>query len=142
MRVRDTIDTWNVYVITDETLQGRSHVDIAKDALAGGSEVIQLRDKTASSRRLYEAALEIRQLTWKAGACFIVNDGLILRLLLMQTVCTWGRMIYLAAAIRRFLGQEKILGVSVRTVEEALKAEKDGVDYLGVGRFLKPAAQG
>jgi len=134
MRVRDAIDTWNVYVITDETLaEGRSHVDIARDALAGGSEVIQLRDKTASSRRLHEAALEIRQLTWKAGACFIVNDRLDIALAVNADGVHLGQNDIPAAAIRRFLGQERILGVSVRTVEQALTAEKDGADYLGVG---------
>ena len=52
------IKNWHLYVITDEQLsKGRSHAEIARSAIEGGADVIQLRDKSASSRKLYEDAL-------------------------------------------------------------------------------------
>ena len=63
-----------LYVITDEELSGRTHVEIARAATAGGARIMQIRDKNASDRAFYEAALAIRKLTTDAGAWFFVND--------------------------------------------------------------------
>ena len=66
---------YDLYVITDETLShGLSHEEIARQAIHGGADVIQLRDKTAGGKRLLEAALRIRVETRRTGALFIVND--------------------------------------------------------------------
>src|SRR3972149_6214431 len=68
---------WRLYVITDERLgRGRCPLQIAEDALRGGADVLQLRDKEASGSRLYRAALELRKLTRDANVPFIVNDRL------------------------------------------------------------------
>lgn len=137
---------WAVYVITDENLShGRSHVAIAHAALAGGAAVIQLRDKTALSRKFYETALAIRHLTRAAGAIFIVNDRLDIALAVDADGLHVGQKDLPAPIARRFLGPQKILGVSAETLTEALQAEKDGANYLGVGpvfeaRSTKPDA--
>ena len=68
---------FDLYVITDEThSRGRSHCEIARQAVDGGSCVIQLRDKTRGSRELVRIGSEIRKITRDAGALFIVNDRL------------------------------------------------------------------
>jgi len=68
---------YDLYVVTDEKIgRGRSHAELARQAVAGGADVVQLRDKNLSGRDLFAAALAIREITLEAGALFIVNDRL------------------------------------------------------------------
>jgi thiamine-phosphate pyrophosphorylase len=137
---------WRLYVITDERLgRGRSHLEIAEAAIRGGADVVQLRDKAASSRRLYDIALQMRRLTRDAGVPFIVNDRLDIALAADADGVHIGVEDLPASVARRLLGPGKILGVSAETLEEAVTAEREGADYLGVGpvfeaRGTKPDA--
>jgi thiamine-phosphate pyrophosphorylase len=125
---------WRLYVITDERLgRGRSHLQIAEAAIRGGADVVQLRDKTASGRRLYDIAVQLRRLTRDAKVSFVVNDRVDVALAADADGVHIGRDDLPASVVRRVLGPGKILGVSAETVEEAVTAEKDGADYLGVG---------
>ncbi|MCX6690611.1 MAG: thiamine phosphate synthase, partial [Methanoregula sp.] len=68
---------YDLYVITDETISGcHSHTDIARQAIAGGADVIQLRDKTSGCRDFNAIGREIREITQKTHTLFIVNDRL------------------------------------------------------------------
>lgn len=137
---------WRLYVITDERLsRGRSHLAVAEAAIRGGADVLQLRDKEASGARLYEVALALRRLTRDAGVPFLVNDRLDVAMAVDSDGVHLGQEDLPASAARRILGPGKILGVSAETVEEALLAEREGADYLGVGpvfeaRGTKPDA--
>src|SRR5512139_642594 len=125
---------WRLYVITDERLgRGRSHFQIAEAAIRGGADVVQLRDKTASSRRLYDIALQLRRLTREADVPLVVNDRIDVALAADADGVHVGREDLPASAARKIIGPRRILGVSAETVEEAVAAEKDGADYLGVG---------
>ncbi|MGD9893232.1 MAG: thiamine phosphate synthase [Dehalococcoidia bacterium] len=125
---------WDLYVITDEALGGgRSHEEQARAAVEGGAGLIQLRDKTASSRRLYEAARAIREVTRAAGALLIVNDRLDIALAADADGLHVGPDDLPVSVARRLLRAGMILGASSGTVEEAIAAERDGADYLGVG---------
>ena len=137
---------WRLYVITDETVsRGRSHLQIAEAAILGGADAIQLRDKESSSGKVYRVALLLRKLTREAKVHFIVNDRLDIALAADADGVHVGRADLPASVVRGIMGPGKILGVSVDTVEEAILAEKDGADYLGVGpvfeaRGTKPDA--
>ena len=125
---------WDLYVVTDEALgRGRSHEEQARAALAGGAGVIQLRDKTATSLRLYQAARATLALTREAGALLIVNDRLDVALAAGADGVHVGPDDLPVAVVRRLLRPGMILGASAGTVEEAIAAERDGADYLGVG---------
>jgi thiamine-phosphate diphosphorylase len=125
---------WDLYVITDEGLGGgRTHEEQARAALDGGAGLIQLRDKAASSRRLYEAAVAIREMTQAAGALLIVNDRLDIALAADADGLHVGPDDLPVSVARRLLRPGMILGASSGTVEEAIAAEQDGADYLGVG---------
>ncbi|HEY3298986.1 MAG TPA: thiamine phosphate synthase [Armatimonadota bacterium] len=122
-----------VYVITDEELMpGRSHVDIARAAVEGGARIIQLRDKHASDEYMTEAGLAIRRITRDAGAIFIVNDRLEVALACDADGLHVGQEDAPALRVRPLLGG-RLLGVSVSTVEEAVKAREDGADHVGYG---------
>jgi thiamine-phosphate pyrophosphorylase len=125
---------WRLYVITDERLgRGRTHLEIAEAAIRGGADVIQMRDKTASGRRLCEVALRLRALTREAKVSFIVNDRPDIALAADADGVHVGRQDLPASAARRIMGPGRILGVSAESVEEAVVAEREGADYLGVG---------
>lgn len=138
MADRTSPANWRLCVITDELVgRGRSHLRIAEEAIRGGADVIQLRDKTASGHRLYEVALTLRKLTRDAKVPLIVNDRLDVAMAVDADGVHVGQQDLPASAARRILGSGKILGVSAETAEEALLAEKDGADYLGVGPIFE-----
>jgi len=125
---------WRLHVLTDrKTSGGRSHLQVAEAAIAGGADVLQLRDKEAPSGRLYQEAMQLRKITRDAKVPFIVNDRLDIALAVDADGVHVGQSDLPASVARRILGPGKILGVSVDTVEQAILAEKDGADYLGVG---------
>jgi thiamine-phosphate pyrophosphorylase len=146
MTDRSSPGQWRLYVITDEKVsRGRSHLQIAEAAILGGADVLQLRDKEASSGRLYRVALQLRKLTRDAKVPFIVNDRVDVALAADADGVHVGQSDLPASVVRQLMGPARILGVSVDTVEEAVLAEKDGADYLGVGpvfeaRGTKPDA--
>lgn len=137
---------WRLYVIIDpKASRGRSDLQVAAAAIEGGADVLQLRDKEASSGRLYRVALQLRKLTRDAGIPFIVNDRLDIALATDADGIHVGQTDLPASVVREIMGPARILGVSVNTVEEAILAERDGADYLGVGpvfeaRGTKPDA--
>jgi len=134
MTGRISIDRWRLYVITDAQLsRGRSHLEVMEAAILGGADVIQLRDKTASGGTMYQVALSLRKLTRDAKVPFIVNDRLDIALAVDADGVHVGQSDLPASVVRTIMGPGKILGVSAETVAEALLAEKDGADYLGVG---------
>jgi len=125
---------WRLYAITDERIaRGRSHLQVAEAVLRGGADVLQLRDKEAGGGKLYRVALQLRKLTREAKIPLIVNDRLDIALAVDADGVHVGPEDLPASVARKILGPGKILGVSTETVEEALLAEKEGADYLGVG---------
>ena len=127
-------DIRGLHVITDESyVRGRAHRDVAEAATAGGAKVVQFRDKTASGKRLYEVALEIRRITAAAGVTFIVNDRLDIAFSVGADGVHIGQEDLPVEAARRILGKEKIIGASAGNVEEALAAVRAGADYIGFG---------
>ena len=129
---------WRLYVVTDERVsRNRSHLEVAEAAIRGGADVIQLRDKTAGSGELYRIAVALREATRDANVPFIVNDRLDIALAVDADGLHVGQDDLPAAVARRLLGPGKLLGVSAETPEEALRAEEDGADYLGVGPIFE-----
>ncbi len=128
---------WDLYVITDELLSGgRTHEEQARAALAGGAGVIQLRDKTASSARLYEAAVTMRRLCRDAGALLIINDRVDIALAADADGVHLGPDDLPVAVARRLL-PGRLIGASAGTVAEAIAAERDGAGYLGTGAIYE-----
>ncbi len=124
----------SVYVITDRRLaEDRSILDVVRAAIRGGATVIQLREKEATTREMVELGQALLQITREAGVPLIVNDRVDVALAIDADGVHVGQDDMPAAIARRLIGPDKILGVSAETVEEALAAQRDGADYLGVG---------
>ena len=128
------LDRLHLCVITDSRQgSGRDHLEIARAALVGGAEMIQLRDKTGSLRELLPQACAIRLLCRSHGALFIVNDRLDLALAAEADGAHVGQEDLPAVEARRLLGPNRILGVSTHSVDQALAAREAGADYIGFG---------
>lgn len=123
-----------LHVLTDrDWSRGRDMVTVAQAALAGGATVIQLRDKTASTRQLVEAGQALRRLTSQYGALLIVNDRIDVALAVDADGAHVGQDDMPGEIARRLLGANRILGMSAGTMEEAQAALAARADYLGVG---------
>lgn len=125
---------YSVYLVTDRSLATAPTLEAAVDAaISGGVTLVQLREKNASSLEFFEIAQRVKEVTDRHGIPLIVND----RLDIAQSVDAAGVHVgqddLPLSVVRRILGPDKIVGVSVGSLAEATIAERDGADYLGVG---------
>ncbi len=131
-----------LHVLTDHHWsQGRDLLTIATAALAGGATVIQLRNKSASTRTLLAEGMALRTLTRKHGALLIVNDRIDVALAVDADGAHVGQDDMPATLARRLLGRQRILGVSATTLAEAEEARMAGADYLGIGPIFSTMAK-
>ncbi len=125
---------YTLYVITDRDLMSSPTIeDSVREAISGGATIIQLREKDATSGEFYDLALRVKAITEKAAIPLIINDRLDIAIAVDAEGVHIGQSDLPCAVARRILGPEKIIGVSATHPEQAIKAEKDGADYLGVG---------
>ena len=136
--------SWRLYVIIDRGAGGsRDLAELTAAAIRGGADVIQLRDKAASSAQLIEEARRLVPLTREAGIPLIIND--------------WPGVVEAVGAdgvhlgqddgsieeARRLIGPTRLIGLSTHSLEQAIAAEGEGADYIGVGPIFptptKPA---
>ncbi len=121
-----------LYLITDEDSDGRLPERV-RAALKGGARVVQYRDKTRSVQEKVARAKKLLQLCKQHGALFLVNDLPELAWACGADGVHLGQDDGSIPEARKILGPHKIIGVSTRTVEQALKAEAHGADYIGLG---------
>ena len=105
----------------------------AREILRGGAEGIQLREKAADPARFLQGALEVREACDEEGGIFMVNDRVEAVFPSRADGVHLGQEDLPAAEARRLLGEGVILGVSCHSVDEALRAEDAGADYLALG---------
>jgi len=107
-------------------------MEVVARALEGGARVIQLREKGISDREFYVEGLKIKPLVRSYGRLFLVNDRVDIAQALDADGVHLGQDDLPLPAARRILGEDKIIGISVRSVEEAKRAAREGADYLAV----------
>ena len=121
----------DLYVITDETIAaGRTHTEIARLAIPGGADAIQLRDKCCGTRELCRTGRQIREITRKTGTLFIVNDRLDVALACGADGVHLGQGDLRVDVVRQLAPRSFVIGVSVGNPGEAVNAEKAGADYV------------
>ena len=126
-----------LYLVTDsDILEGRDFYNCIEEALKGGVTILQLREKDASGKEFLERAIKLRELTKKYNVKFIINDRVDIAMLWDADGVHIGQSDIPANKVRELIGEDKIVGVSARTVEEAIKAKENGADYLGVGAMF------
>lgn len=126
-----------LYAVTDCSWLGQKSLPQAvKEALCGGVTFVQLRDKRQDEAALTALALELKELCFQYKVPFVINDYVKLALQVDADGVHVGQKDMDAFRVREFIGPDKILGVSVRTVEQAQRAEAAGANYLGVGALF------
>lgn len=123
-----------LYVIIDtQALKGRSHTEVARQAIRGGAKTIQLRDKVHSKKELLPVARQLKNLCAEQDVLFIMNDYLDLAVVVDADGLHLGQDDLPVEVARRLLPIDKVLGASARTVEQATSAQSAGADYIAVG---------
>ena len=131
-----------LYAVTDRHwLNGQTLYEQVEEALKGGATFIQLREKDLTEEEFLEEAKKIQQLCKKYRVPFIINDNVKLAKEIDADGVHVGQSDMEALDVRAQLGEDKIIGVSARTVEQALLAEKHGADYLGVGAVFPTSSK-
>jgi thiamine-phosphate pyrophosphorylase len=134
---------YSLYLVTDRELLGdREFQQCIKAALAGGVSIVQLREKSVSTREFLELALQTKQVVAEYKVPLIINDRLDIALAVDADGLHVGQDDLPLEVAKRLLAPDKIIGVSVSTVEEALLAEQQGADYLGVGAMFPTSTKG
>jgi thiamine-phosphate pyrophosphorylase len=133
---------YDLYVITDEAIAGGlTHEEIALRAIAGGADVIQLRDKTCGCRGLCRIGRAIRTITMGTGTLFLVNDRLDVALACGADGVHLGQDDIRVGVARQIAPPGFIIGVSVGTVDEAVRAEEEGADYIAISPVFSTASK-
>lgn len=123
-----------LYAVTDRSwLFEDSLYSQVERALKGGVTFVQLREKELDEEHFLEEAREIKELCKRYHVPFVINDNVRIALAADADGVHVGQSDMEAGAVRTELGPEKIVGVSVQTVEQAIMAQERGADYLGVG---------
>ncbi len=131
-----------LYAITDRHwLKDETLYDQVKKAIEGGATFIQLREKHLNKEEFLQEALEIKALCAEYRVPFVVNDDVDIALKIDADGVHVGQSDMQAGDVRAQLGPDKIIGVSAQTVEQALLAEKNGADYLGVGAVFATSSK-
>lgn len=132
-----TEEMMRLYAVTDRTWVGKqSLAEQVAAALRGGVTCVQLREKELDEEQFLREAEEIFALCKRYRVPFFINDNVALALRCHADGVHVGQDDMDVAAVRRLVGQEMMIGVSVHTVEEARTAAEGGADYLGVGAMF------
>lgn len=128
---------YTLYLVTDRELMSTEKLETAvEEAIEGGVTMVQLREKSASSKEFYEQAVRIKEITEHYGVPLIINDRIDIALAVGADGVHIGQSDLPATETRKIIGRDMILGVSASSVGEALQAQIDGADYLGVGAMF------
>ena len=131
-----------LYLVTDsDLLKGRDFYKCIEEAIQAGVTMVQLREKDADGKEFLEKAIKLREITKKYNVFFIINDRLDIALLVDADGVHVGQSDIDATSVRKLIGEDKIIGVSARTVKEAKQAKKDGADYLGIGAMFSTSTK-
>lgn len=123
-----------LYAVTDRSWLGDSSLyDQVESAIEGGATFIQLREKNLDEADFLSEAKEIQKLCREYKVPFVINDNVEIAAQIDADGVHVGQSDMEAGDVRKRLGPDKIIGVSAQTVEQALKAQEHGADYLGVG---------
>ena len=125
---------YSIYLVTDHNcLQGRDFLGCIENALQGGVTLVQLREKNVDGGIFLQRAVAVKNLCDKYNVPLLINDRIDVALACKAAGVHLGQDDIPPSLARAILGPDAIIGVSAHSCEEALAAEKDGADYLGVG---------
>jgi thiamine-phosphate pyrophosphorylase len=127
----------SLYLVTDRTwCHNTTLEDQVLQAINGGITCLQVREKDVSNQQFVDISIPLQQLANKFKIPFIINDNIEVFKALNADGIHFGQNDLNAIRTRKIIGPNKIMGVSVENVEQALSAQDNGADYLGVGAIF------
>ena len=124
---------YSLYLVTDRRLSlGRSTVEVVAAAVIGRVTCVQLREKHCSTREFLEEARRVRELLVGTGVPLIINDRLDVALAVAADGVHLGQNDMHLSDARRLVGERLVIGISAESVADAIRAEAEGADYIGV----------
>ena len=133
---------YTLYLVTDRRMpQGDTLENVVEKAIQGGVTLVQLREKSGDTGVLYERAVALKKITDQYHIPLIIDDRIDVMLASGADGVHVGQSDMPAHIARAMIGPDKILGVSAANLQEALQAEADGADYLGVGAMYPTATK-
>lgn len=128
---------YSLYLVTSREILVNGNIEEAVEkAILGGATLVQLREKDISTMEFYNIAKKIKNVTEKHEIPLIINDRIDIALAVDAEGVHVGQSDMPAVIARKLIGENKILGVSASNITEALKAQEDGADYIGIGAIF------
>ena len=129
-----TNEMLRLYAVTDRAwLRGRTFLEQVEDALRGGATMVQLREKALDEDAFLREAIALAKLCHRYGVPLLINDNVEIARRSGADGVHVGQEDMAAEEVRGILGSDMIVGVTAKTVEQALRAQDAGADYLGSG---------
>jgi thiamine-phosphate pyrophosphorylase len=126
-----------LYVLITESVCKRDWREVAREAIAGGADCLQLREKNLEGGAFLARAREFVDICRAGGVISIINDRPDISLLAGADGVHVGQGDLPARDVRKLIGNRKFLGVSTHDLAQAKQAVADGADYIGVGPFFR-----
>lgn len=127
----------SLYFITDSTgFSEEEFLQRVEAALQGGVSLLQLREKAGSTRECIELAEKVHAIAKKYSVPLIIDDRLDVAMAIDAEGVHLGQSDMPVVTARKLWGEEKIIGATAKTVEQAVEAYEQGADYLGVGAIF------
>ena len=124
---------YSLYLVTDRSLsKGRPTSEIVAGAVAGGVTCVQLREKQCGTREFVDEALALKPLLKDCNIPLIINDRLDVALAVEADGVHLGQDDMPITMARAIAGSSLIIGISAESTEDALRAEQEGADYIGI----------
>ena len=131
----------SLYLVTEESVPLDTLLDIIQKSVAGGVDVVQLREKSSSGKLFYEKALAVKQLLQTTGVPLIINDRVDVALAIGADGVHVGQSDLPLQAVKKIIPETMIVGISAANLDEALEAERNGADYIGVGALFSTSSK-
>ena len=126
-----------IYLVTDEkACNGKDFYKCIEEAIKGGVKIVQLREKTLSTKDFFIKALKVKEICKNYGALFIINDRLDIAQAVEADGVHLGQSDMPIEKAKEILKNKFLIGVTARNVDEAIKAELEGADYIGSGAIF------
>ncbi len=138
---KSLFESVDIYPVTCEKLSnGRSDLEVLEGIIAGGTRIVQLREKDHCERDYFQLAVKFREITARAGVLLFLNDKVDVAIVVGADGVHLGQGDFPVPAARR-IAPDLLIGASSHDLEEALRAQEEGADYVNIGPIFPTATK-